>query len=342
MEKQCFLRRRKRGVGKRTLDPFIEKTGILNRSYSKRCQKLMTDFGSEESFQSGVERMKEHHGVEINVSAMRNITEYHANRASTLFAEFLLVKKPSKQMVLEMDGEMVPLVEYEPCKDRRKKKRNLWAELRIGVVQNHGDVSWKYAASFKTPDHLGDRMLTIMKRMGLEEKTNVHGIGDGARWIPEQGERISGVKYKHLVDLFHLCDYYAAAVTAWTEDAGKEVERLKSLCKKGSGVEVLKELKKRQKTAKEHEGLNACIKYMENRPGQFEYKAAIDRGLPIGSGKVESSHRSLIQKRLKKPGTWWLRENAENMADLRTVRANGCWELLWQQDYKKKQNLQAA
>lgn len=302
----------------------------------------MTDFGIEESFQIGVERMKEHHGVEVNVSSMRTITEYHAGRASALFVEFPPSKNPSKQMVLEMDGEMIPLVEYKPCKDRRKKKENLWAELRIGVVQNHGEASWKYAASFKTPDHLGDKMLGIMKKMGLNEKTDVHGVGDGARWIPEQGERIAGTKYKHLIDLFHLCDYFAGAVTAWSEDAGQEVKRLKNLVEKGCGVKVLKELKRRQKKAKEHEGLETCIKYIENRPGQFEYKAAKEKGLPIGSGKVESSHRSLIQKRLKKPGTWWLRENAEKMADLRTVRANGCWGLLWQQDYQKKTNLQAA
>ena len=51
--------------------------------------------------------------------------------------------------------------------------------------------------------------------------------------------------------------------------------------------------------------------------------------LPIGSGKVESTHRSLIQRRLKIPGAWWLRENAHAMANLRTLRANGGWELLW-------------
>ncbi len=175
-----------------------------------------------------------------------------------------------------------------------------------------------------------------------DEKTVVHGVGDGARWIPEQGERIAGTKYKHLIDLFHLCDYFVEAVIAWTKDVEQEVKRLKNLFKQGLGVKVLKELKRRQKKFPAHKGLDACIKYIENRPGQFEYKAAKEKGLPVGSGKVESSHRSLIQKRLKKPGAWWLRENAEKMADLRTVRANGCWEFLWQEDYQKKPNSKAA
>ncbi len=45
--------------------------------------------------------------------------------------------------------------------------------------------------------------------------------------------------------------------------------------------------------------IRALVRYMKNRPGQFEYKTAIDQQLPIGSGKIESAHRSLIQKRPK-------------------------------------------
>jgi len=213
IEGQNYLHRKKRSVNKKTLDPLRESIGIINRSYSKRCQKLMTDFGIEESFETAVARMKEHHGVELNDSAVRNITEFHATRAKELVASFSFAKQASKQMVMELDGEMVPLIEYEEAIDRRKKKKNFWAELRIGVAQNYGESSWKYATSFKNPDHLGDRMQSVMKRMGLDENTNVHGVRDGASWIVEQGERVAGSNYSHLIDLFHLCEYLAEAVT---------------------------------------------------------------------------------------------------------------------------------
>jgi hypothetical protein len=103
LEKWSFLHRKKRNVNKRTFDPFVEKNGILNRSYSKRCQKLITDFGIEESFQMAVERMKEHHGVEINISAARNITQNHAKRAEALITEITPAKSRSAQMVMELD-----------------------------------------------------------------------------------------------------------------------------------------------------------------------------------------------------------------------------------------------
>jgi len=302
----------------------------------------MTDFGMEESFQLATKRMQEHHGVEINSSAIRRVTLIHARRAEQLVTEIDVAPYASKQMIVEMDGEMVPLVEYvQDATDKRKAKKNFWAELRLGAAQNHFETTWKYAASLKTPDHLGDKMKGIMERMGQNETTLVHGIGDGALWIPEQGERIAAHKYSHLIDLYHLCDYFLEAVKSWTKDTKTEVDRLKNLCKEGQIATVVQELKSRQEIDKDHEGLKACIKYIENRPDQFNYKAAIEKGLDIGSGAIESGHRHVIQKRLKKSGTWWLRENAASMADLRTVRVNGNWNNLWQQN-SERQWLQCA
>ncbi len=235
-------------------------------------------------------------------------------------------------MIAEMDGEMVPLVEYTDSEDRRKTKKNLWAELRIGAAQNLGEVSWGYACSFDSPDCLGDRLKKVMVRLGYIEETKVHGVGDGARWIVEQGERIAGQNYNHLIDLYHLCDYFAAAVVAWEQETRQEVKRLKNLAEQGKIRKILEELRERQKVYPDHEGIKNCIQYIENRSGQFRYKEAKEKGLPLGSGKIESTHRSLMQKRLKKPGTWWSREKAADMANLRTLRANGGWELLWQQN----------
>ncbi|MBK7765237.1 MAG: hypothetical protein IPI44_03550 [Sulfuritalea sp.] len=72
-----------------------------------------------------------------------------------------------------------------------------------------------------------------------------------------------------------------------------------------------------------------CFRYITNRPGQFNYQEAIAANLPIGSGEVESAHRYVIQKRLKLPGAWWLKDNAQAMLNLRTARANNRWDYYW-------------
>jgi hypothetical protein len=62
---------------------------------------------------------------------------------------------------------------------------------------------------------------------------------------------------------------------------------------------------------------------------KFDYLSAIKAHLPIGSGEVESAHRSLIQKRLKLPGAWWRIDNAQAMLNLRSMCANQQWNSYW-------------
>ncbi len=75
--------------------------------------------------------------------------------------------------------------------------------------------------------------------------------------------------------------------------------------------------------------VRACHRYMKNRLHQLDYKPAIDQGLPIGSGEIESAHRYVIQKRLKIAGGAWLIKQAGNMLALRLCRANRKWDYYW-------------
>lgn len=62
---------------------------------------------------------------------------------------------------------------------------------------------------------------------------------------------------------------------------------------------------------------------------KLDYKSAIDQGLPIGLGEIESAHRYVIQKRLKVAGGAWLIKQAGNMLALRLCRANRKWDYYW-------------
>jgi hypothetical protein len=75
--------------------------------------------------------------------------------------------------------------------------------------------------------------------------------------------------------------------------------------------------------------VRACWRYLSNRLENVDYQGALEAGLPIGSGEIESGNRSVIQARLKRSGAWWKAENAESMLALRTLRASGEWETYW-------------
>jgi hypothetical protein len=144
-------------------------------------------------------------------------------------------------------------------------------------------------------------------------------------------ERQFGSQCKYHVDFFHVCDYLAAAKVCAANDPGW-MERQKDYLKTDRLPEVLAALAPFQEpdsVSSEEAPIRGCHRYLTNRPGQFDYQAAIQAGLPIGSGEVESAHRYVIQKRLKLPGAWWKPENAQAMLNLRVTRANGGWNRYW-------------
>ncbi len=104
--------------------------------------------------------------------------------------------------------------------------------------------------------------------------------------------------------------------------------------KRNEVKKVLEELRERQEGA-EVEEINApirrCYRYLWERREQVDYQGAIEKGLPIGSGEIESGNKSVLQARLKIAGAWWKVENAEKMIGVRTNRANQDWEAYWKQ-----------
>ena len=98
------------------------------------------------------------------------------------------------------------------------------------------------------------------------------------------------------------------------------------------GEKVMEELKIKMSELKkitEDNELAKCIRYIEKRLKYIDYAEAKRKDLPIRSGEIESSHRHIVQKRLKIAGAWWKMENANAMLQLRTARANKCWEGYW-------------
>ena len=60
--------------------------------------------------------------------------------------------------------------------------------------------------------------------------------------------------------------------------------------------------------------------------GHLEYDDLQSRGLPIGSGAIESAIRRVINQRLKGNGLMWCEGNAEGMLLLRAAALTGRWD----------------
>jgi len=287
--------------------------------------------GADNSFDQASKKLQEHYNVELCVETIRNITERYAKKSQ----EFNQSKKEcdtiAKQLIAEVDGSMVPIVEILNGQGDRRKRRDLsWKEYRLGALQEAGEVHWLYSVSYGSVDVVGDGLEIIARRAGFCEKTKVHALGDGAVWVREQMERVFGCQMKFTIDFFHLCDYLSAAADIFGEKKAEWMKETKISLKQGGIRKILEELKKQQEQYPNHQGLVDCIRYIENRESQFAYDEVIAQKLPIGSGKIESSHRNIIQQRMKKPGAWWKSDRAEAMIHLRVLRANGDWNEFWE------------
>ncbi len=140
------------------------------------------------------------------------------------------------------------------------------------------------------------------------------------------------------MDFYHACEYLAAAAATCSPQPkgwlGEQKERLKT----NELEAVLASFASHLEPANipdEEAPVRVCHRYLSNRHHQLDYRGALEQGLPIGSGEIESAHRYVVQQRLKRPGAWWSLEHAEHMLALRLNRANGQWERYWQ-DYIKQ------
>src|SRR5207245_11459061 len=97
----------------------------------------------------------------------------------------------------------------------------------------------------------------------------------------------------------------------------------------GKVIQALEEHLEPEATPEENAPVRNGHRYLINRTDCVDYPRALALGLPIGSGMIESGHRHVLQARPKKAGAAWLVDHADQIANLRVLRANGQWLSLW-------------
>ena len=331
----------------RTVYPFRSGAGVSPRGYLGPLQRAMTDFGADESFAKAVSKLQEHYGVEVPASAVRGVTLKHA--AQMAVEEVSGVTEPPhegvERVIAEVDGSMIPIVQIGPpsaglSEDGRKRRHLEWNEARLSLAHAQGCVRPHFAATLGGPEEAGEQLRHCAVQAGLGRDTAVHCVGDGAPWIADQIEQVFGAQGYFLVDFYHLCDYVGAAAKSCAPAAPERwFEEQKQRLKQGQVDEVLAALFPHQEPAATPDAqapVRRCYRYSTNRPGQFDYPAALAAGLPLGSGEIESAHRYVIHNRLKIAGAWWKPENAHCMLALRVNRTNGAWNNYWSQQELKQ------
>ena len=335
---------------KKRVRPFMRSAKVVSRGCSGPLQRAIVDFAADQPFALARAKLREHYGFEIGESTIQRVTLGHAGNmfeAGKISLDFPEAPGRHKDIVAETDGGMIPIVEPDARqKDKRKGKTLSWREAKISLAHAKGSRTPIYAGAIEGGvETAGRQLLECAVRAGFGADSRVHAVGDGAAWIVGQVEAQFGPQGGYLIDFYHVCEYLSAAAKAIAPDAAAKqawMEAQKEALKTGHLEKTLQALARHLEPPQlddDQAPVRTCHRYLSGRKSQLDYRDALARDLPIGSGEIESAHRYIAQKRLKLPGAWWRVERADAMLALRVTRINGDWDAYWR---KRGQNSSPA
>lgn len=318
------------------LRPLPTRLGVTPRGRSRRLERVLTDFGCEHAFIRAAASVREHYGFEIGASAARTATLKHAQRARERLEQTyrepfrILPAQGAEHVIAEADGTMICTV--EPGRRQGKRPRD-WKEMRLVAAQAKDSATTIYAATFGSVAETGQRWGHCARQAGWGLDSQIHAVGDGAEWIRLQTQEVFQKQGRFLCDFFHVSEYLGAAAVVCRPSQPDPWRRTQqNRLRRGAAqkvIEALEPYREPEGTADEQAPVRNGYRYLHNRLDALDYPRALKLGLPIGSGMIESGHRHVLHARLKKAGTAWLHEHADQIAHLRVLRANHQWLSLW-------------
>jgi hypothetical protein len=140
-----------------------------------------------------------------------------------------------------------------------------------------------------------------------------------------------------LVDFWHLMEKLGAAAlllaAASEVPALRERWKLALLNRPGAAWRIAAELHESGKedvVVGDAKPVHEALTYLENHGERMHYAEARAAGLPIGSGNVEATCKSLVGLRLKRPGSRWKEETGQHVLDLRALVLSDRWDAAMQ------------
>jgi hypothetical protein len=295
----------------------------------------LIDLGASTSFADARRELGKLTGVPVAAETIRRYTEGRgrglegADQAAAQVVEATReaaerVEPTPGELVVETDGVMV-------------RYRDGWHEVKLGLVggQVAGELrALSYVAAREGPEAFGPRLLAEAARRGalavvgwegpggsLATLRRVIVLGDGAPWIWNLAAEHFGERVE-IVDFYHAAEHAWAVAHALFGEGTVLAARwahfaLLALAHEGAASLLALLDATRAATPGATTVLQRERQYFRTHAARMDYPTFRDRGLPLGSGAVESAGRHLVQLRLKRAGARWSDEGGKGVLAVR-------------------------
>jgi ribosomal protein L34E len=343
--------------------PLDERLGIGPGALSPGLARVACRVGIEDGFGTAADLLEETLRVDVATEAVRRVTEgigaVAEDEQQALIAQVQAGQPPPADcepapaaLVVEVDG-----VHVHAGGD--------WHEMKVGLVAPLGPATrtvtetgrvaltlgrQSACAGFETAALFWYRVYVAACQRGLQAPTLalVVVLGDGADWIWRYAWQFlgrRGVEVVEIVDIFHawghLWTVANAVFGAGTPRAAAWVAPLKHRLLDTGPAPILAALADLTPAAPDTdlgtdlsaaaaEEVRKAIGYFTDHAARMDYPRFVARQLPIGSGAIESTCKTLIQAREKQAGMRWSHQGAQVVASLRALHRSGRWAHFWQ------------
>ena len=296
-----------------------------NFSISPKLQEHLCFLGQGEVFEMGEQLLKMFLGINMSGKQIQRVSELYgslleAKELTSITNEDGLNRpKESNLTYVMVDGSMIYTREEE------------WKEIKVGrVFENTSRVKKEKRTSLSDSlyvSHLGTHTDFISKLNNkIEHYTTKICIADGAKWIWNWASD-SYPDMIQILDLFHALEKLSAFAKAHYTCIKQQHEWTdvqKALLLDNNVIENVNVIKTTTVEAKKRK--EALVNYYTNNAMRMQYKTYINKGYLLGSGAIESAHRTIVQQRLKLSGQRWSINGAQNIVNLRCCQKSEKWK----------------
>lgn len=333
--------------------PLEEANGLRGSQFTTRAKGLIAETGADLPFGHVSRSLDAERGLSVSAKevdrTMREVSAWRAQEEkvvcdSVYGEEAALLRAagtdplsaaPDLHGFASWPGNAKAMVSVDGAMVRSTSKGEdglEWFECRAGLIrsvsreerQNGRPVSF-HTGGVCTPDALFDQLGATYQK-AVPAGTICVFVADGARWIWDRA-RLYFPQAIQVLDFYHACDHIDSAATAWFGERSHEAiawrQRARRMLAEQGGVravlrELLKALGEPKQVADVRE-LQTEVRYLLAHRHRMRYHYLKSRGLPIGSGAMESAIKQLATARLRMPGMKWSRQGADAVLRVRSA-----------------------